>query len=125
MAYPCVACFDTDSPSFVQTTGLIDLDLINTGRSLHQRKVAGDLRREFLSLLDSMGGTSSAVSGGSRESGPARAVRYAEIARALGEQSTVPIDAAELAELVRTLEQEGVVRSAGERERRTVRKIET
>ncbi len=36
-------------------TGLIDLDLINTGRSYHQRKLAGDLRREFLQLLDEDG----------------------------------------------------------------------
>ncbi|KDN43338.1 MCM-domain-containing protein [Tilletiaria anomala UBC 951] len=103
-------------------TGLIDLDLINTGAGLHQRKLAGDLRREFLQLLDTMGGTGRNQT--HQGSAPAaRAVRYNEIAKALNEQSTVPIDPSELYTLVRTLESEGILKCAGDRERRTVRKI--
>ena len=102
-------------------TGLIDLDLINTGAGLHQRKLATDLRREFLQLLDSMGGTSAAAA--SMTGGAARAVRYNDIAKNLQNQSTVPIDPTELYTLVRTLESEGIVKLVGDRERRTVRRI--
>ena len=108
------------------TTGLIDLDLINTGRSHHQRKLAGDLRREFLQLLDQLGGGT--ARGASPSRGPSataltRAVRYVDLAKALNDQSSVPIDPTDLYELVRTLESEGVVKTAGERERKTVRRI--
>lgn len=93
------------------TTGLIDLDLINTGRGLAQRKLASDLRREVLQLVESMGGQGN------------KAVRYVDVAKALNDQSTVPVDATDLYELVRTLESEGLVKTAGERERKTVRRI--
>lgn len=99
------------------TTGLIDLDLINTGRSLHQRKLASDLRREVLQLLEQLGG------GGAAAGAAPRPVRYADMAKQLNEQSTVPVDASELYELVRTLESEGLVKTAGERERKTIRRV--
>ncbi|KAN0063204.1 MCM DNA helicase complex subunit [Thecaphora frezii] len=110
------------------TTGLIDLDLINTGRSHHQRKLAGDLRRELLQLLDQLGGGGNR--GGAAEGGPSsqaatRAVRYADLVKALNEQSSVPVDPTDLYEVVRTLESEGVVKTAGERERKTVRRIQS
>jgi DNA replication licensing factor MCM4 len=41
----------------------------------------------------------------------------------LEQQSTVPIDHAEFAEVVRGLTEEGVVRVVGERERRTIRRL--
>ena len=106
-------------------TGLIDLDLINTGRSYHQRKLAGDLRREFLQLLDEMGSTSGRATSpsGPSSTAPTKAVRYVDLAKALNDQSTVPVDPTDLYELVRTLEGEGVVKTAGERERKTVRRI--
>lgn len=105
------------------TTGLIDLDLINTGRSLAQRKLAGDLRREVLQLLDTMGGGS--ASGSTTSSAPSsKPVRYTDMAKQLNEQSTVPVDATELYQLVKTMESEGLVKTAGERERRTVRRIQ-
>lgn len=103
------------------TTGLIDLDLINTGRGMAQRKLAGDLRREVLQLLDEMGGGGGA--GGANGGGGGRPVRYQDMARQLNEQSTVPVDATELYELVRSLEAEGLVKTLGERERKTVRRI--
>ncbi|KAK0527182.1 MCM DNA helicase complex subunit [Tilletia horrida] len=126
----------TKSSATDPVTGMIDLDLINTGRTLQQRRQAGDLRREFLALLKSMGSSSAAGEQGAAAGGAAavarasasppssaasKAVRYTEIARALNEQSTIPVDASELYELVRTLESEGVVRTAGERERRIIR----
>lgn len=93
------------------TTGLIDLDLINTGRSLVQRKLASDLRKEVLQIIESMGGPNH------------RAVRYADVAKQLNDQSTVPVDPTDLYELVRTLESEGLLKTAGERERKTIRRI--
>ncbi|KAE8231560.1 hypothetical protein CF326_g3420 [Tilletia indica] len=127
----------TKSSATDPVTGMIDLDLINTGRTLQQRRQAGDLRREFLALLKSMGSSSSSGAGTGAAAGAARdragtasppssgnvskAVRYTEMARALNEQSTIPVDASELYELVRTLEAEGVVRTAGERERKIIR----
>ncbi|SOV04413.1 probable replication licensing factor MCM4 [Ustilago sp. UG-2017a] len=106
-------------------TGLIDLDLINTGRSYHQRKLAGDLRREFLQLLDEMGSASVRATSpsGPSSTAPTKAVRYVDIAKAINDQSSVPVDPTDLYELVRTLESEGVVKTAGERERKTVRRI--
>lgn len=93
------------------TTGLIDLDLINTGRGLAGRKLASDLRKEVLQLVDSL-----SVAG--------RGVRYTEMAKALNEQSTVPVEATELYELIKALEAEGVIRTAGERERKTIRRAQ-
>lgn len=93
-------------------TGLIDLDLITTGRSLQQRRLAGDLRTELLAMLERMGSADGAF---------VRPVRVAELAREFREQSTVPVDSAELNEVLRALEIEGRVQLAGERERRTVR----
>ncbi|CAO1614734.1 unnamed protein product [Parajaminaea phylloscopi] len=93
------------------TTGLIDLDLINTGRGLAQRKLASDLRKEVLQLIGSMGGPTN------------KAVRYADMAKQLNDQSSVPVDATDLYDLVRTLESEGLVKTAGERERKTIRKV--
>jgi DNA replication licensing factor MCM4 len=92
------------------TTGLIDLDLINTGRGQYQRKMAGDLQREVESLLDTMG------AGG-------KAVRYVDMAKMLAEQSTIAVDATELWTTVQTLEAAGVLKTAGSGDRRTVRKI--
>ena len=94
------------------TTGLIDLDLITTGRSLQQRRLAGDLRAELLAMLERMG---------SADGSFVRPVRIAELVREFREQSSVPIDTAELSDVLRALEIEGRVQLAGERDRRTVR----
>lgn len=92
------------------TTGLIDLDLITTGRSLQQRRLAGDLRSELLNVLSTMvGGTGT------------RPVRLADLVRTLREQSSVAVDTAELQNALQSLEAEGIVQLAGDRERRTVR----
>ena len=48
-------------------TGQIDMDLINTGTSLQQRKMRGDMRREVLNLLDGPAGL--------------RGIRWSEVSR--------------------------------------------
>ncbi|CAO1616067.1 unnamed protein product [Sympodiomycopsis kandeliae] len=105
------------------TTGLIDLDLINTGRGLAQRKLAGDLRREVLQILDGYNGGSASGST-TTSAASSKAMRYTDLAKQLNDQSTVPIDATELYQLIKTLESEGAVKVAGDRERRTVRRIQ-
>ncbi|KAI3476631.1 hypothetical protein L1887_61798 [Cichorium endivia] len=56
---------------------------------------------------------------GPSSTAPTKAVRYVDLAKALNDQSSVPVDPTDLYELVRTLESEGVVKTAGERERKT------
>lgn len=87
-------------------TGLIDLDLL-TGQSSHQRKLMGDLRREVVALL------------GSRD----KAWRWSDLAKALEQQSSVPIDNAELVEVVKALESEGSVRVSGSGHGRSLRLV--
>lgn len=94
------------------TTGLVDLDLINTGAGQQQRKMRGDMRREILALLDGGAGSRSGV-------------RWVDAVKQLQEQSSVAIDNAEFAEVVKTLEGEGLVKILGERERRVIRKVQT
>ncbi|TDL28000.1 MCM-domain-containing protein [Rickenella mellea] len=91
-------------------TGQIDMDLINTGTSLQQRKMRGDLKREILNLLE--GGAAG------------RGVRWNEMIKQLGSQSSVAIDPAEFSEAIKALETEGVIRVVGDRERRTIRRVE-
>ena len=91
-------------------TGQIDMDLINTGTSLQQRKIRGDLKREVLTLLDGASGT--------------RGIKWADLIKQLGAQSSVPVDPNEFAEAIRGLETEGLVRVTGERERRTIKRVD-
>ncbi|QRV98959.1 DNA replication licensing factor MCM2/3/5 family pretein [Ceratobasidium sp. AG-Ba] len=93
------------------TTGLLDMDLINTGSGAGQRRARADLKREVTRLLSELG------------AGGARAVKWTELQRELGKQSSVGIEAAEFGEVVRSLETEGVVKIAGDRERRTVQLV--
>lgn len=91
------------------TTGLIDLDLINTGAGQQQRRMRGDLRKELMNLLQS-GGT--------------RGVRWMDAAKRLNEQSNVAVDAAEFTEVIRALESESIVKVVGEKDKRTIRLVE-
>lgn len=65
----------------------IDLDLLNTGHGLQQRKMHGDLRREVLAILERVGSD--------------KGVRYTEVAKALNEQSSIPIEASELTSVIK------------------------
>jgi DNA replication licensing factor MCM4 len=90
-------------------TGKIDIGLLNTGTGQGQRKLREDMRKEILNLLS---GT---------ESG--KGIRWTEVVKRLGEQSSVKVDSAEFTEVIKSLEGEGLVRVIGERDRRTIRKI--
>lgn len=65
----------------------IDLDLLNTGHGVQQRKMHGDLRREILTILDRVG--------------TEKGVRWTEVAKALNEQSSIPVEANELASVIK------------------------
>lgn len=89
-------------------TGLIDIDLLNTGAGQQQRKLHADLKREITSLID-------ALSAG-------RSLRWTDALSQLNEQSNVQVNAAEFTAAIRELELEGVLKVVGERDRRTLRK---
>jgi DNA replication licensing factor MCM4 len=89
-------------------TGQIDLDLINTGAGSTTRRIRGDLKREILQLVDSAGRTG---------------LRWTAAIKALETQSTVPVDHAEFAEVIKGMVDEGVVKIVGERERRTIKRL--
>lgn len=74
-------------PSDGHVPDSIDLDLLNTGHGAQQRKMHGDLRREILTILDRMG--------------TEKGVRWTEVARVLNEQSSLPVEANELASVIR------------------------
>jgi DNA replication licensing factor MCM4 len=50
-------------------------------------------------------------------------LRWSGAIKALEQQSSVPVDHAEFAEIVRGMVDEGVVKVVGERERRTIRRL--
>ena len=89
-------------------TGQIDLDLINTGAGSTTRKIRGDLKREIISLVDAAGRTG---------------LRWTAAIKALENQSSVPVDHAEFAEVVRGMVEDGSVKVVGEREKRTLRRM--
>lgn len=65
----------------------IDLDLLNTGHGAQSRKMHGDLRREILTILDRVG--------------TEKGVRWTEVAKILNEQSSIPVEANELASVIK------------------------
>jgi DNA replication licensing factor MCM4 len=92
-------------------TGKIDMGMLNTGTGSGQRKMRDDMRRGILSVLDSAGNAG-------------RGIKWAEAVRLLGEQSSVKVDSAEFTEVIKALENEGLVKVVGEREKRMIRKME-
>ena len=50
-------------------------------------------------------------------------LRWTAAIRALEQQSSIPIDHAEFAEVVKGLTDEGVIKIIGEREKRTIRRL--
>ena len=77
---------------------------------MQQRKMRGDMRREVLNLLEGSSGL--------------RGVRWVDLVKQLGAQSSIAIDTAEFAETIKALEMEGIVKVMGEREKRTIKKVE-
>lgn len=92
-------------------TGKIDMGMLNTGTGQGQRKMREDMRRELLVLLGAGGG------GG-------RGVKWVEAMKQLGNQSSIRVDAAEFSEVIKGLENEGIVKVVGERDKRMIRRIE-
>ncbi|TFK32059.1 cell division control protein 54 [Crucibulum laeve] len=91
-------------------TGKIDMGLLNTGTGSGQRKLRDDMRREILSLLEQAGST--------------RGIKWSDTIKQLGEQSSVKVDPTEFSEVLKLLENEGLIKVVGERERRMIRKME-
>ncbi|KAK6581850.1 hypothetical protein PZA11_005547 [Diplocarpon coronariae] len=91
-------------------TGLIDMSLLTEGTSASERRRKADLKTAVLALLDEM----------TRQG---QAARYSEVAKRIGEQSSVQIDTAEFAETIRALEQEGNVMVVGEGARKVIRRV--
>jgi DNA replication licensing factor MCM4 len=63
---------------------------------------------QILSLVDAAGRTG---------------LRWTAAIKSLDNQSTVPVDHAEFAEVMKGLVDEGVIKIVGERERRTIRRL--
>jgi DNA replication licensing factor MCM4 len=92
-------------------TGLIDLDLLNTGRGAQQRRMQGDLQRQVERLLDE---AHARAAGG--------AVRYVELVRQINEQTSIPVDASELWSTLQALESDGTIRMTGHGDRRMIKR---
>ncbi|CAA7268765.1 unnamed protein product [Cyclocybe aegerita] len=91
-------------------TGKIDMGLLNTGTGVGQRKLRDDMRKEILALLDGKANT--------------RGIKWTDAFKLLGEQSSVRVDAVEFTEVIKGLENEGLVKVVGERDKRMIRRIE-
>ncbi len=77
------------------TTGLIDLDLLNTGHSGQERNLSESLAREVLNRL---------------EEEPSKSMEYTALLGAIKQQSSVGVDAALFKEVLATLRRQGAVR---------------
>ncbi|OXH22490.1 minichromosome maintenance protein 4 (cell division control protein 54) [Cryptococcus neoformans] len=90
-------------------TGQIDLDLINTGAGQTMRRARADLKREVIKLVV--------------EKARSQGIRWAAVIDELNKQSSVPVDHAQFAEIIRELEEESIVKVMGERERRIIKSL--
>ena len=95
------------------TTGKIDMGLLNTGTGQQQRRLREDMRKEVLNLL------------GASASASSRGIRWADAIQQLANQSSIRLDAAEFKEVIGAMEAEGLVRVVGERDRRTIKRVDT
>ena len=91
-----------------KATGKIDLDLINVGQSVAQRRAKGDLKKEVRRLVEVNGSD-------------AAGLRYSDLLRQLSEQSSRQIETSEVNEILRSLEAEGLIRTQGDGGRRVIR----
>jgi DNA replication licensing factor MCM4 len=91
-------------------TGLIDMSLLTEGTSASERRRREDLKRGVLAVIDEMGSRGAQL-------------RWGDIYRRLGEQSSVDIDGSEFTDAVRSLESEGQINVLGEGARRSIRRV--
>jgi DNA replication licensing factor MCM4 len=90
--------------------GRIDMSLLTEGTSAAERKRKADLKDAVLRMLDEL------TAGG-------QSVKYAEVARRMGESAGVAVPAAEFAEVMRGLEMDGSITVSGEGPRKNVRRV--
>lgn len=90
--------------------GRIDMSLLTEGTSTADRKRKEDMKDAVLKLLDEL------TAGGQN-------VRYAEVAKKLGENTGVPIESSDFAECMRALEMDGSITVTGEGARKSVRRV--
>ena len=90
--------------------GRIDMSLLTEGTSAADRKRQGEIKDAVQKLLDEL------TAGGNT-------VRWSEVARRLGEGSSVPVENAEFNEAMRALEAENAIMVTGEGARRSVRRV--
>ncbi|KAF9489512.1 MCM-domain-containing protein [Pleurotus eryngii] len=93
-------------------TGKIDMSMLNTGTGQGQRKLRDDMRKEVVAMLDRAGASGK------------RGIRWTDVVKQLSEQSSMKVDAVDFNEVIKTLENEGIVKVMGEREKRMIRRIE-
>lgn len=91
-------------------TGLIDMGLLTEGVGVGERRRKGDLKKAVVAVLDEL----------SRGGGN---VRWGELVRKVEEGGSVGVEGREFEEVVRGLEQEGLVQIVGEGARRSVRRV--
>ncbi|KAI5994473.1 cdc21 protein [Pisolithus albus] len=92
-------------------TGEIDMGLFNTGTGTGQRKLRDDMRKEILAVLEGSGGKGNGI-------------RWVDAVKRLAKQSTIGVDAAEFTEVIKALENEGLLTVVGEQDKRTIRKVD-
>ncbi|KAH8829186.1 cell division control protein 54 [Flagelloscypha sp. PMI_526] len=92
-------------------TGKIDIGMLNTGTAQGQRKLRDDMRKAVLQILDEAGKSN-------------RGVKWSTAISTLGEQSNMRVDTADFAEVIRALENEGLVKVMGQRENRMLRRMD-
>ena len=91
-------------------TGKIDMGLLNTGTGAGQRKLRDDMRKEVVTILEG------AAKG--------RGIKWMELIKTLGDQSSIKVDLVDFTEVIKGLENEGVLKVVGERDKRMIRKID-
>lgn len=91
-------------------TGLIDMSLLTEGTSASERRRKLDLKKAITDLLDEM----------TRQGGGAR---YSDVLRRIGEQGSLAVESTEFAEVIKSLEQEGLVIVSGEGARKSIRRV--
>ncbi|KAM3461668.1 DNA replication licensing factor mcm4 [Beauveria bassiana D1-5] len=90
--------------------GRIDMSLLTEGTSAVDRKRKAELKDATLRLLDEM------TSAGN-------AIRWSDVARRLGENSSIPVEQADFTEAMRALEAENAITITGDGARRSVRRV--
>lgn len=90
--------------------GRIDMSLLTEGTSTADRKRKEDMKDAVVKLLNEL------TAGG-------QAVKYAEVAKKLGEHAGVPVESSDFAECMRALEMDGSITVTGEGARKSVRRV--